>query len=215
MMKSVTIIDYGLANLFNLETALKVVGAKVSITDDPKEIELAERLILPGVGAFGPGIEMLRSKAMEPSILQFRDTGRPLLGICLGMQFLMEESEENGIHRGLNLIPGRVVKFNPAQTGKNNCKVPQISWNALRENKHSSRPWNEAILRDIPVDTCMYFVHSYYVCPVYDSDTMAYTDYCDQQYSSVISRENVFGVQFHPERSGTDGLKLLSNFLNC
>ncbi len=213
-MKSVTIIDYGLGNLFNLETALRVVGAEVKVTEDPREIESADRLILPGVGAFGPGIEVLRNKSIETAIHRFRDAGRPLLGICLGMQLLMSESEEDGIHRGLDLIPGKVLKFISNQDGKMVCKVPQISWNALMGNGQASRSWKNSILRDVPVGANMYFVHSYYVQAESAHDTIAYTQYCNQKYSSVIARENIFGVQFHPERSAADGLKILKNFLD-
>lgn len=213
-MKSVTIVDYGLGNLFNLATALRVVGARVSVTDDFRQIETADRLILPGVGAFGPGIEMLREKSLESSIRQFKESGKPLLGICLGMQLLMDESEENGLHRGLGFISGRVVRFNQSQGGKAICKVPQMSWNALLDGGPSSRAWNNSMLRDIPLGANMYFVHSYYVETVSARDTIAYSEYCNQRYSSVIGHENVFGVQFHPERSAVDGLKLLRNFLN-
>lgn len=213
-MKNVTVVDYGLGNLFNLVTALRVAGAEVCITEDPKKIENADRLILPGVGAFGPGMEMLRGKLLEPAIRQFKNSGKPLLGICLGMQFLMDESEENGFHRGLGFIPGRVVRFNPEQGGKSICKVPQMSWNALSKNEFSSRTWNDSVLRNISPGVNMYFVHSYYVETVSASDTIAYSEYCNQRYSSVVGHENVTGVQFHPERSAADGLKLLKNFLD-
>lgn len=209
-MKAVTVVDYGLGNLFNLVTALRAVGADVRVTEDPSLIESADRLILPGVGAFGPGMDMLRAKSLEDPIRCFRESARPLLGICLGMQFLLDESEENGLHRGLGFIPGRVVRFRPESAG---CKVPQISWNTLVECGDAARAWDDSVLRGIPRGVAMYFVHSYYVETDDFHDTVACADYCSQRYSSVIGKENVWGVQFHPERSAGDGLKLLDNFL--
>ncbi|MDB5866716.1 MAG: hisH [Betaproteobacteria bacterium] len=212
-MKRVTIIDYGLGNLFNLETALRVVGADAVVTSDPAEAQRAERLVLPGVGAFGPGMKVLREKSFEPAIREFAASGRPLLGICLGMQFLMTESEEDGVHGGFDFIAGRVVRFESEQAGERVCKVPQISWNALVENERAERPWAESVLRDVPVGANMYFVHSYYVKTVSPAATVAYTEYGGQRYSSVVGQGNVHGAQFHPERSGAHGLHLLKNFL--
>jgi glutamine amidotransferase len=212
-MNAVTVVDYGLGNLFNLAAALRAVGGEVTVTDDPAAIARAERLILPGVGAFGPGIDALRHRSLEHPLHEFRQSSRPLLGICLGMQFLMTTSEEDGLHRGLGYIEGRVVKFKTQPTGNVTCKVPQVSWNTISPNDGATRSWADSILTDVPAGAEMYFVHSYYVETASAADTTAFTTYASQRYSSVVSRDNVVGVQFHPERSAEDGLKILRAFL--
>lgn len=210
-MSRVTVVDYGLGNLFNLVTALNAVGASVDVVGDAAAVEGAERLVLPGVGAFGPGIGKLREQGIEAAIGQFCRTGRPLLGICLGMQLLVSESEEHGVHRGLDLIPGRVRRFQPEAAGSAG-KVPQISWNTIERNP-AAVDWNATLLKGLNSGIEMYFVHSYYVESDRPEDTLALTDYGGKRYSSVIGRDNVFGVQFHPERSAAAGLRLLKNFL--
>ena len=212
-MKFVTVVDYGLGNLFNLVTALRVVGAEVKVTDDPGEVARSGRVILPGVGAFGPGMDVLRAKALDEAIREVRRSGRPLLGICLEMQFLMTESEEHGLHRGFDFIPGRVRLFEATRGGERVCKVPQISWNRLEPNSAAPALWEQSVLRGTPSGVEMYFVHSYYVQTGDPHHTIATTEYGGQTYASVVGHENVCGVQFHPERSAASGLKLLQNFL--
>ena len=195
----IAIVDYGIGNLRSVEKALQRVGADARLTADPAALAGAQAIVLPGVGAFGDCAANLIGRGFEPAIREAVAADVPLLGICVGMQLLFAESEEMGRHRGLALLPGRVVRF-PA-----GHKVPHIGWNQV----HAERP--SPLLEGLPQDSYAYFVHSYYAAPTDDSVVLATTDY-GLAYASVVGRGRLFGVQFHPEKSQDVGLRLLANF---
>ncbi len=198
----IALIDYGIGNIRSVEKALRHLGAPVRITRDPDEIRSADRIVFPGVGAFGDGMEAVRRLGLETPLREAIDAGTPFLGICLGMQLLFQVSEEMGEHQGLGIFPGRVVRF-PDGMG---LKVPQIGWNQL----HRQRP--HPLLEGVPDGAYVYFVHSYYCRPADPSLVLATTDY-GLEYASVVGRGHVFGLQFHPEKSQAVGLRILRNFL--
>jgi len=193
------IIDYGLGNLRSIEKALHHVGANVEISNNPSIIDRADALVLPGVGAFRDA--MMHFTALEKVIKDAIDEGKHLLGICLGMQMLLSESEEGGLHKGIDIIPGRVVRFSSSE-----LKVPHIGWNSLVIKR--SIP----ILKDIKNGSLVYFVHSYHA----RTDDMYNAASCDYgiEFPAIITNDtgNVIGTQFHPEKSGIIGLRMLKNF---
>ncbi len=195
------IIDYGMGNLRSVEKALAAAGARPELSGDPDAVRRAERLILPGVGAFGDAIGNLRRSGLDRAILEAVEAGKPLLGLCLGLQLLFSESEEFGRHEGLNLIPGKVRRFQ-----ESNLHVPHVGWNQVE----GIRP--DPLLREITEGTYFYFVHSFYVEPESDADVLCWTDY-GRRFCSVARRKNVWGAQFHPEKSQSAGRQLLLNFL--
>jgi glutamine amidotransferase len=198
----IAVIDYGMGNLRSVAKALEHVGAEAVVTADPQEIAAAEAVVLPGVGAFGRCMENLLAAGLEKPVRDAVASGRPFLGICVGMQILFEESEEFGSVAGLGILPGRVRRFRPEDR---TFKVPHMGWNRLRIRK---RPPH---LREIADGSYAYFVHSYYVdCDVVDLAATT-TDYGIDFVSSVW-RDNVFATQFHPEKSQNVGLTILENF---
>jgi glutamine amidotransferase len=200
MGKTITIIDYGLGNLRSVMRGIEAAGAKAVITGNAEEIAAADGIVLPGVGAFHEGMDQL-GPLKETVCAATKNV--PLLGICLGMQMLMDSSEEHGLHEGLGLIPGSVRRF-PAVPG---IKVPHMGWNTVRLTKDTS-----PLFTGLPREAYVYFVHSYYAdtTPEY---TLTSTDYI-LPFASSIVRDNVYGVQFHPEKSGAAGLALLRNFID-
>ena len=207
----VTIIDYGIGNLFSIERALSYVGADTLITDDPLNIVSADRVILPGVGAFGVGFEELKKRLLIDSIKDFIKKDRPLLGICLGMQLLMSKSYEFGLNKGLDLVSGEVVRFRDPEPGNDNFKIPHIGWNKAEfSSEHSSRL--DSILKRIPSGSFFYFVHSYVTVMRDINDIAAESQYGRDRFCSILNKGNIWGCQFHPEKSGKVGLKLLENF---
>ncbi|MEN6395149.1 MAG: imidazole glycerol phosphate synthase subunit HisH [Methanoregula sp.] len=200
MGKNVTIIDYGLGNLRSVMRGIEAAGARAVITSNAEDIATADGIVLPGVGAFHEGMEQLG--ALKETVCAATKEV-PLLGICLGMQMLMDSSEEHGTHQGLGLIPGCVRKF-PHVSG---VKVPHMGWNTIRLNKE-----NNPLFTGLSPEEYVYFVHSYYAdtTPEY---TLTTTEYIVPFASSIV-KDNVFGVQFHPEKSGAAGLRLLRNFID-
>lgn len=207
-MKAV-IIDYGYGNLFSLKNALVHIGAEVSVATSPSEIKNARKLILPGVGAFGDGIKELRKRGFEKPILEHVKNGRPLLGICLGMQFLFDWSEEFGQHKGLGLISGVVKRIRPKDKKR---KVPHVGWNTLVFSGGRNN-WKDTVITVNKKERYAYFVHSYAGFPKRKSDILAETEYGGSRIVAAVQRGTLCGAQFHPEKSGHDGLVLLKNFL--
>lgn len=203
-MSTITIIDYGMGNLRSVQKAIERVGSSATITSDPKEISAASKVILPGVGAFRDAINALREHELIDVIKESTASGKPFLGICLGLQLLMELSYEYGEYDGLGIVPGHVRQFDIDPS----LKVPHMGWNQLTV----SDPDNP-LFADIPSDAWFYFVHSYYVDPSDESWVAATTDY-GGAFVSAVRRGNVFATQFHPEKSQTAGLQLLKNFVN-
>lgn len=201
----IAIIDYGVGNLFSLQSSLGAIGAQAQVTGDPEVIHAADRLILPGVGAFADAAALLRRDGLDRVVVEEAASGKPLLGICLGMQLLFDESLEYGRHRGLGLIPGTVEPIR--QVIPAGYKVPHIGWNALHFPK--DRPVSP-LFRRIREGDCVYFVHSYYGANCGDS-VIATAEY-GPELTAAVGRGNVLGVQFHPEKSGAVGLAILRAF---
>ena len=201
----IAIIDYGVGNLFSLRCSLEAVGAQAAVTGDPAVIRAADRLILPGVGAFADAAELLRGTGLDRVVCEETRSGKPLLGICLGMQLLFDESLEYGRHPGLGLIPGTVAPIR--EVIPPSYKVPHIGWNALHFPK--DRPVHP-LFRHIREGDCVYFVHSYYGANCADS-VIATAEY-GPELTAAVARGNVMGVQFHPEKSGPVGLAILRAF---
>lgn len=199
------IVDYGMGNLFSVSKALERLGVPYVISDDQEELLKADGIILPGVGAFKDAMALLESTHLKETIRTFVNTGKPLLGICLGMQLLFEDSEENGRTKGLGLLPGTVIRIPKEDLEGNTYKVPHMGWNHLNYAKPS-------ILTEGLEEGYVYFVHSYYVHEGAADVTVASADYAGLQIPAVVSRDNVYGMQFHPEKSGELGMELLKNF---
>lgn len=195
----IAIVDYGMGNLRSVQRAFEYVGAETIVTDHRATIESASAVVLPGVGAFGKAMSNLKRAGLADVIRQVIARGRPFLGICLGLQLLFKESEEIGQHRGLSVFDGMVKRFNVS------LKVPQIGWNQIHVQQASP------LLEDVADGSYAYFVHSYYVVPADPEIVLATTDY-GINYPSVMGQDNVFGLQFHPEKSQTVGLRILRNF---
>ena len=195
----IAIVDYGVGNLRSVQKGLERVGATAVVTDDAAVLDAARGVILPGVGAFGDGMDNLKARRLVDPVLRQVQRGKPLLGICLGMQLLFEESEEMGQHQGLGLLSGRVVRFPDGD-----LKVPHIGWNQLLGPRGD-------LLAGIQDGAYAYFVHSYYALPEDPGDVLATTEY-GLDFASVVGRDKIWGAQFHPEKSQEIGLGLLANF---
>ncbi|MBU2044087.1 MAG: imidazole glycerol phosphate synthase subunit HisH [Candidatus Omnitrophica bacterium] len=206
------IIDYGMGNLFSLERVIRYLGGIAVVSSDSEAIASAERVILPGVGAFGDGMDKIRKMGLIAPILKVIDAGKPFLGICLGMQLLMTESEEFGRHRGLDIISGSVRRFLEPENGCSNYKIPHVGWNRLLRPVESSQ-WQSSILSTTVEGEFVYFVHSYTVVSQRPEHILAETEYGQRRFCSVIRSKNVFGCQFHPEVSANVGLRILKEFL--
>ena len=196
----IAIIDYGVGNLFSLISSFKAIGQDAVVTGDPQVIRLAEKLVLPGVGAFGDASKKLLDSGLDKVVKEQVALGKPLLGVCLGMQMLFEESYEYGKHQGLGLLKGKVVPFDLPKE----YKIPHIGWNALHFVKQSP------LLKYINPQDCVYFVHSFHAVDCEDS-LIATTEY-GQEVTALVGCGNVYGAQFHPEKSGDVGLKILKGF---
>ena len=196
------IVDYGVGNLFSLERSFAAIGAQVTVTADPEVLRKADKLLLPGVGAFGDAAEKLRQSGLDKVLLEQAARGKPIMGICLGMQLLFEEGYEYGCHKGLGLIPGKVRPIADVIPG--DLKIPHMGWNGLSICKESP------ILRDVREGDCVYFVHSFYATDC-DDAVIATAEY-GAPLTAAVQRDNVFGCQFHPEKSGSVGLGILRAF---
>jgi glutamine amidotransferase len=197
----IAIIDYGMGNLRSVQKGFEKVGHRAEITNDPAAVDAAEKVVLPGVGAFEDAIAELRRRNLVEPVLRAIDSGRPFLGICLGLQMLFETSYENGSHAGLGVLPGEVVRFQIPP----DYSVPHMGWNQLAIRHRAP------ILAGIEEGTYVYFVHSYYVVPRQAEVIAAETDY-GGAFCSMICRDNLFATQFHPEKSQSQGLRILKNF---
>lgn len=206
------IVDYGRGNLYSVSQALEQCGAGVVLATTPDELKDADRVVLPGVGAFGAASADLARCGLDQALLAFADTGRPLLGICLGMQLMFEWSEEFGHHHGLGLFPGHVAAIPATAADGRPHKVPHIGWNELVP---PSAPdgWAGTILGDIAPGASVYFVHSFRGIPRDGSDRLADCIYNGQRITAAVHRGSIWGCQFHPEKSGETGLRILSRFL--
>lgn len=209
----IAIIDLDLGNLHSVARAIRHCGGDAVITDKVEDIELAEKLILPGVGSFKAGMDALKNKGLVEVIKNRAETGVHLLGICLGMQLLMERSEEQGSHDGLGLIAGEVKKFQNLTGFDFSVKVPHMNWCAI-DKKLDNSTWADSILRGIQPGAECYFVHSLCVMPKDLQHTLAVSKYGNSEFCSAIKRDNIVGCQFHPEKSGEVGLKIIEAFIS-
>ena len=219
-MNKITMIDYGGSNLRSAQKAFEFVGAELVTTADPDTIRRADKLVLPGVGAFGAGMEAVRGLGLVESIHEAVQRDIPMLGICIGMQFLFETSKEMGQHEGLGLIPGRVIHFKSSlqspeakrpnlqspEAKRPNLKVPHMGWNQLEHDG------SHFLLQGVERGAYTYFVHSYHCVPNDENWIVARTDY-GRPFCAIVARENVFGIQFHPEKSHKVGLQIIRNFV--
>lgn len=206
----IVIIDYGLCNLLSVHNALKSFGIDSLVSPDPEPLADADAVILPGVGAFEDGMKGLRSRGFVGPVREFVQSGRPFLGICLGMQLLMDKSYEFGEHEGLGLVSGEVSPLERADASGQALKIPHIGWNGLWQG---GRPWPGTLLADLSDGTEMYFVHSFRVVPKDPAHVLAWTSYGGRRFCSVVAKANVYGCQFHPEKSSVMGLSILKRFI--
>lgn len=199
----IAIIDYDAGNIRSVENALLLLGEKPCITRDRETLLQADKVILPGVGAFGSAMEKIRTYGLDKTIYEIVQNGTPFMGICLGLQLLFEESEETPAVKGLGLLEGKIVKI-PDQNGQ--LKIPHMGWNSLQFNKDCK------IFRGLAEDSYVYFVHSYYLKAKNPEDVIARTEY-GEILDVAVQRENIYACQFHPEKSSSVGLKILENFI--
>jgi len=205
----IAIVDYGVGNLYSLIRAFEFFGVKTIVTEDEKELKGADAIILPGVGSFEAGMRGLEIRGLIETIKKMAKSGKPILGICLGAQLMLSEGHEFGLFKGLDIIKGKVVHFPILD---NNEKIPHVGWNTIFPKKEND--WDNSILRTFDKEDRLYFVHSYILEPESKENVFALTEYGGQTFCSVIKKENIYGCQFHPEKSGEVGLKLIKNFIN-
>jgi glutamine amidotransferase len=210
-MTEVVVIDYGLGNLHSVQRGLEQCGASVTVTSDPARILAAPRVVLPGVGAFGNAVQALERLDLVEVLRSVAASGKPLLGICLGMQLLLDESEEFGTHRGLSIIPGRVVSLPRTTVEGVPQKIPHIGWSALLP-AHALVNWQDSAVAGTQPGDAVYFVHSFMAQPEEATDRLADCVFGGHRVAAVIRRGQVIGCQFHPEKSGRVGLAILNAF---
>lgn len=211
----IAIIDYQISNIFSVKHAFDSLGVESVVTSDPKVIMEAKAAILPGVGAYGDCMLNLKNLNLIEAILEFIKSGKPFMGVCLGLQLLFSQSTEFGRHQGLNVIKGEVNRF-PSENDKGEViRVPQIGWNRIYHTSKNRLNWQRSPLKALKNKDYMYFVHSYYVKPQDKSVIVSYTNYSGFEYCSSIIKDNIFAVQFHPEKSGPRGIEIYRNWINA
>jgi len=205
--KNIAIINYGVGNLFSVKQACENSGMNGVITSSPEMIETCDAVILPGVGAFGSAMNSLEKNGLIPVIKKAAFSGKPFLGICLGMQLLFERSHEFGLFDGLGIIKGEVIRLDQNQdTTQKTLKIPHIGWNKIEPPRH--KKWTYSFLKNVPSQSFMYFVHSYHAVPEDPDIILSNTIYGEQQFCSSFQYESILGCQFHPEKSGSIGLEV-------
>lgn len=207
----VTVIDYDVGNLLSVQRGFEHCGAKVTLTSDPEQILAASRVVLPGVGAFANAMHALERLGLVAVIREHAQRKTPLLGICLGMQLLLEESEEFGVTKGLGLIPGRVIAVPDKTLSGATQKIPHIGWSALQPSNAAG--WQQTLLQDNRAGEAAYFVHSFMAVPTDPAHRLADCLYGGHKIAATIGRDQITGCQFHPEKSGDVGLKVLRRFI--
>ncbi|MFP9136000.1 imidazole glycerol phosphate synthase subunit HisH [Devosia sp. XGJD_8] len=214
MTTPITLVDYGMANLLNVARALRHCGADVRVVENAAEVSVADKLVVPGVGAFENSMKALRARGFDGLIARHVEAGRPLLGICVGMQMLFDASEEFGEHGGLGLLPGRVVKVPSIDTDGRPQSVPHIGWSNLVPPQQG-RDWTGTLLSELSeAQASVYFVHSFAARPDRAEDRLADCLYGGHRICAALQRDNIMATQFHPERSGNIGLSLLTKFIS-
>ena len=208
-MKKITIIDYGCGNILNLIRAIEFLGYEAETTRDKEKIIDSSHVILPGVGAFGTAVKQLEKYNLYNPILEYAKLNKPLLGICLGMQLLFTVSYEFGIHNGLGLIEGEVTKISNKKNKE--IKIPHMGWNEIYPN-NDKKEWRNKILKNVLIGKSFYFVHSFVGQTKNLNSTVAICNYFNIPIPAIVSINNIFGCQFHPEKSGDNGLTVLKNF---
>lgn len=211
MSANVTVVDYGSGNLFSVSRALEQVGARVELTGDTDRVAAAERLVLPGVGAFSAAMKALTDRGLADAVRRFVETGRPFLGICVGMQAMMDYGEEFGHHDGFGFVAGGVAVIPATGADGTPHPVPHIGWNGLVP---PARGWDDTLFAAIAPGTAVYFVHSFAARPKEPENVLATCDYDGRAITAAIAKDNMVGCQFHPEKSGPAGLAILTRFLN-
>jgi len=210
-MKSVGIVDYGIGNLLSVMRAFEHCGARPVLVSTPEGVRDADRLVLPGVGAFADGMSGLTAGGLADAVRAYASSGRPLLGICLGMQMLATESEEFGLHPGLQLIAGRVVRMPSTSINGEPLKVPSVGWRELQEPVQGR--WRGRVMEEGAAHTAVYLVHSYQVIPENPEDQLAVYSFGGHRITAAVQTGNIIGYQFHPEKSGPAGLRMLGFFM--
>ena len=206
----VVIVDYGSGNLHSIQKAFESRGVATLLTSRPEEVAAARRLVIPGVGAFGDCVSRVAERGLSEPILRCIDSGRPVLGICVGMQMLFDRSEEFGVHQGLGLIRGTVIALSSEDAGGGRVKIPHVAWSELRPPEGTR--WDGTILASVENAECVYFVHSFHGVPERWESCLAETHYGDQRICAVVRSGNLYGCQFHPEKSGPVGLRIIQAF---
>ena len=204
----ISIIDYGLGNLYSVKKAFGKFTDNAAITEEPEAIIASDAMVLPGVGSFESGMKGIELRGLGPAIKEFANSGKPVLGICLGAQIMLTRGHEFGIFNGLDLIPGEVVPFPKLTSG---TKTPHIGWNGIYSRNNSL---DDTILRSVGKNDNVYFVHSFIFEPSNEENILALTKYGDREFCSAIRMGNIYGCQFHPEKSGETGLKIIKDFID-
>ena len=204
----ILILDYGVGNLLSIQRAFKFFNVKIKISNSIKDLNDSSHLVLPGVGSFGFAMENIKKKDLKEKINDYANSGRPILGTCLGMQLLLNSSEEFGNFNGLGLITGKVKTLKNLSNNQNPVKLPNIGWQKLKFDNDSK------FLFNIDSKDEFYHVHSYYCKIENNSEILSYGKFENNLFPNIIQKKNIFGVQFHPEKSGQSGLKLINNFIN-